>query len=314
MRAVVVETPGGPEVLQVRDLPEPAPGPGQVTIDVGYAGVGYVDILFRTGAVPLAMPLVPGIEVAGHVRGAGAGVDLEPGTPVAALLNDFVHAPGGGGYAEIACAEAALTVPVQGDLLRAASVLVNGATAELVVRHRARIADGETVLALGATGGVGRLMAQAAAAAGAKVIAAVRSDDRRRAVADLDLADVVLTEALGDLQVDVVLDPIGGPARAAALATLRPFGRHVIVGDASGDDRPLSGDAIWFGTTAVLGLNVGGISASHPDLVAAAAAAALAGPLDAGNVLVLGLEQAAEAHRRLADRPAPNKIVLDLHR
>jgi NADPH2:quinone reductase len=142
----------------------------------------------------------------------------------------------------------------------------------------------------------------------------VRSDDRRPAVADLDLADVVLTEGLGDLQVDVVLDPVGGPARAAALATLRPFGRHVIVGDASGDDRPLSGDAIWFGTTAVLGLNVGGIAATHADRIARAARAALDGPLDAGEVVELGLTQAAEAHRRLAARPAPNKIVLDVSR
>ena len=314
MRAVVIEAPGGPEALRLRDLPEPQPGPREVTIDVSYAGVGYVDILFRTGAVPLPLPLVPGIEVAGHVRAAGADVDLKPGAAVAALLNDFVHAPGGGGYAEVACAQAALTVPVQGDLLRAASVLVNGATAELAVADRAHVAAGETVLALGATGGVGRLMAQTAAAAGAEVIAAVRSEDRRSAVADLDLADVVLTDAIGNLQVDVVLDPVGGPARAAALATLRPFGRHIIVGDASGDDRPLSGDAIWFGTTAVLGLNVGGIADSRPDLVASAAAAALAGPLDAGDVLVLGLQEADEAHRRLADRPAANKIVLDLGR
>ena len=110
----------------------------------------------------------------------------------------------------------------------------------------------------------------------------------------------------------MVLDPVGGPARTAALAALRPFGRHVIVGDASGVDSPLSGDAIWFGTTAVLGLNVGGITDSRPDIVASAAAAALAGSLDAGKVLVLGLHDVAEAHRRLADRPAPNKIVLDI--
>lgn len=126
-------------------------------------------------------------------------------------------------------------------------------------------------------------MAQAAAAAGAEVIAAVRSEERRSAVADLDLADVVLTDAL-HLEVDVVLEPVGGVARAAALATLRPFGRHVDFGD------------------------------SRSDLVARAAGAALAGPLDAGDILVLGLEEAAEAHRRLADAHGPNKIVFDLGR
>ncbi|HEY7077614.1 MAG TPA: hypothetical protein VH418_19690 [Solirubrobacteraceae bacterium] len=84
---------------------------------------------------------MPGIEVAGHVRAAAADVALEPGAPVAALLNDFVYAPGGGGYAEVACAQAALTVPVPGGLLRPASVLVNGATAELAVRDRASVAE-----------------------------------------------------------------------------------------------------------------------------------------------------------------------------
>jgi NADPH2:quinone reductase len=310
MRAVIVTAPGGPEALELHDRPVPEPGPGQVTIDVAFAGVGYVDVLFRTGAVPLPLPLTPGIEVSGHVRAAGAGVELAPGTPVAAMLNDFVNGPGGGGYAEVACAQAALTVPVAGDLQRAAAILVNGATAQLAVHDRARIEAGETVLVLGATGGVGRLMAQAAAVAGAEVIVAVRADDRRPAVADLD-ARIALTDELGELQTDVVLDPVGGPARAAAFATLRPFGRHVIVGDASGDDTPFSGDAVWFATTAVLGLNVGGITHSRPERVARAARTALDGPLDPGAVAVLGLTDAAEAHERLADRPAPNKILLD---
>ncbi len=116
-------------------------------------------------------------------------------------------------------------------------------------------------------------MAQAAAAAGGEVIVAVRSDDRRPAVAGLATAGVVLTEALDGLEVDVVLDPVGGPARAAAFAALRPFGRHVVVGNAGGDDRPFSGE-----------------------------------------VAVLGLAAAAEAHRRLGERPAPNKLVLDVSR
>lgn len=154
MRAISISTPGGPEVLQLVEVLEPTPGPGEVTIDVAYAGVGFVDTLFRRGVFSLPTPFTPGIEVSGRVRSVGEGVDeLTPGDPVAALLNDFVNLPGGGGYAEVARARAALTFRIEGgaDLAGAASALVNGTTAWMAVGELARVQRGEDVLVLGAT-------------------------------------------------------------------------------------------------------------------------------------------------------------------
>src|SRR5690606_21089536 len=99
MRAVVVTTPGPAESLQVVEVPPPSPGPGELSIDVEFAGVGFVDTLFRAGAFAMPMPLTPGIEVTGRVRELGPGVTgFRVGQPVAALLNDFGRGPRNGGY------------------------------------------------------------------------------------------------------------------------------------------------------------------------------------------------------------------------
>ncbi len=99
----------------VAEVPAPTPGPDEVTIDVAFAGVGFVDTLFRAGAFPVALPYTPGIEAAGTVRDIGAGVDSpRPGQRVVALLNDFGRGPRAGGYAEVALASADMTAVVPG--------------------------------------------------------------------------------------------------------------------------------------------------------------------------------------------------------
>jgi NADPH:quinone reductase len=142
MRAVVVDTPGPVEALRLVDVADPCPGEGEVAIEVAYAGVGFVDTLFRSGAFDLPTPFIPGIEVTGHVRSVGPDVaGFTPGQPVAALLNDFGRGMRAGGYAEIAVAHCSMTapLPVDADLAQVTAVLVNGVTAWIALCDLARL-------------------------------------------------------------------------------------------------------------------------------------------------------------------------------
>jgi len=163
MRAVVIPRFGGPEVLEVRDLPAPAPGPGEVTIDVAYAGVNHAEVLYRRGDVDVPLPFTPGIEVAGHIRALGPDVTgLRAGQPVAALTT-----VDSGGYAEVVRVAAPLVFPLDTlapdlGLAVAAAFPSNTTTALLVLSTVAHLQKGERVLIHGASGGVGSVLGQMA--------------------------------------------------------------------------------------------------------------------------------------------------------
>jgi NADPH2:quinone reductase len=324
MRAVAVRRPGPVDSLETVELPEPSPGPGELTVEVAYVGVGFVDTLFRSGAFDLPTPLTPGIEVTGHVREVGAGVvGFEPGQPVAALLNDFGRGMRAGGYAEVAVAHAAMTngLPAGADLARTAAVLVNGVTAGLALRDLARLDVGDDVLVLGAGGGLGGITGRLAAVRPARrVIAVVGSTGRR--LSDATWTDVVhgadLETAVRELtdgrSVDVVIDPVGGELRTRASAQLAPFGRLVALGNASGEDTAIAGDSVWQGTRQVLGLSPGGVAHLVPERVGAALSALVdlvhRGALGEPAPAVLPLDRVAEVHQALEERTAPAKTVL----
>lgn len=325
MRAVVVAEFGGPETLRVVDVPEPVPGPGEVTIEVAYAGVGFVDSLFRQGAFAalLPAPLTPGIEVSGRVRAVGEGVALEVGAPVAALLNDFGRGAQAGGYAEVALARADLVVPLGSgtdEAVAAAAFVVNGATARWALHRTARLVPGEDVVVLGVSGGLGSVALPLARAAGARrVIAVVGRESAVAGAEEAGATDVVLRSELdGALRgltegrgVDVVLDPVGGAARRQAFEQLAPFGRLVVVGNASGEDVPFSSDGVWHAMTGVAGFSLGAAAGVAPELVAGEARAALdvLGD-DASGVTVADLDDVVEVHRALDENRAPRKTVL----
>jgi NADPH:quinone reductase len=329
MRAISTATHGGPEILKMIELQEPEPGAGEVTIDVEYAGVGFVDVLFRKGAFTLLPPPVTrGIEVSGRVRAVGSGVSrLTAGTPVAALLNDFVNLPGCGGYAEIARVRAALTIPLMPhtDPAVAAAALVNGTTAWIAVNNMARLRPGESVFVPGATGGLAGLIGQLADKLGAApVIGTVSVADKRAAAFRLgydsvlvgELSSDSLCEVFGPRGIDAVFDKVGGATRQLAFQHLAPLGRMVILGNASGRDTALPCDEFWHGSKTVIGLSLGGPAHAAPDMVAAAARELLQyvdhSEITAEPALVLPLAQASEAHRLIEWRTIIGKIVLDV--
>jgi len=322
MRAVVIPRFGGPEVLEVRDLPEPEPGPGEATVDVAYAGVNHAEVLYRRGDIDVPLPFTPGIEVAGHIRALGSGVTgLRAGQPVAALTT-----VDSGGYAEVVRVAAPLVFPLDTlapdlDLAAAAAFPSNTTTALLVLSTVARLQKGERVLIHGATGGAGSVLGQMARALGAgQVIGTVGSPDKVDAAKALGYDTVLLNDgfadalpdATGGAGVDVVVDPVGGEARTRSLATL---GRLVAMGNASNaDDVTVSANDLWFSGRGVLGFNLALLSARSPGRVRAAGEEALRlvarGAVRVDVTDVLPLDQAAEAHRRIEARAVRGKLVL----
>jgi NADPH:quinone reductase len=328
MRAVVVTTPGPAESLRVSEVPDPTPGPGEISIDVEFAGVGLVDALFRSGAIELPPPFTLGIEATGRVRELGAEVTgLTVGQPVAALLNDFGRGMRAGGYAEIAVAHASMVTPVPegADLARIAAVLINGVTGWIALHDVARLKVGEDVLVLGASGGLGTITSRLAALRPARRVIGVVGSEAKRGSAAAECTDVILASELAAVDeltdgrgVDVVIDPVGGPLRTQAFDLLAPFGRLVVLGNASGDDRPLSGDAAWHGTRQLSGLSLGGVAHLIPDQVAGAITAVTEllhrGALREPAPAILPLDRAAEVHSALENRTAPAKTVLAVGR
>src|SRR5690349_9258071 len=229
MRAVQVTEFGGPEVLNLVDLPDPVPGPGQLLIEVDRIGVNYADTHQAENSylAPSKLPLVPGGEVVGRT---------DEGKRVVALLN------GGGGYAERAVADqvTSFDVPDGIDDLTALSFIVQGTTAHLLLRKNAHLEAGESVVVHAAAGGVGSIAVQLAKAWGAgRVIATASSDEKRKLALELG-ADVAvdsraenMTEALLEANggpVDTVLDMVGGTTTDQSIAALAPFGRLAFYG------------------------------------------------------------------------------------
>lgn len=183
MRAVVIPSRGGPEVLALRELPDPHPGPGQLSIRVAYVGVNYVDTMDRQrGYHGAAFPFVPGLEVSGSIHELGEGVvGWHPGQSVAAFVKS-------GGYAELALAQAELTFPLerpqgQLDLITAAGFPTVVPTAYDILVHVARVQEGETVLIHAAAGGVGSVAGQLARVLGAGRVLGTVGDEQKIAYA-----------------------------------------------------------------------------------------------------------------------------------
>jgi NADPH:quinone reductase len=239
VRAVLVPSYGPADVLQVTDVDRPSPGPGQVLVRVAVAGVNYMDVYQRSGAVPLPTPFVAGVEGVGTVVGVGEGVgDLTTGQRVGWLRG------GQGSYAEYVLVDAAMAVPVPQAVPDevAAAVLMQGVTAQYLATDTYPVQPGDTVLVHSAAGGVGQLLTQVVKLRGGRVIGTV-STEQKAEVARAAGADAVLRyeevpdgvqKLTGGAGVAAVYDGVGGATFDAGLASLRPRGVLVVYGTSSG--------------------------------------------------------------------------------
>jgi len=230
--AVMLTKKGGPEVLQVVELPVTDPGPGQLRVRVTAAGMGSTDIAMLGGGYPFApkIPFVPGYEVAGVVEAVGAGVrDFERGQRVAALT---VY----GGFAELLVREAEHFVPIPDDVsdCEAAAVILNYVTAWQMIHRMAKVREGETALVTGAAGGVGTAALQLLRLAGVKVYGAA-SAGKREIVRSLGATPIDyragpldrLTREREPHGVDYVFDAIGGANVSLCIGACRRGGMVV---------------------------------------------------------------------------------------
>jgi NADPH:quinone reductase-like Zn-dependent oxidoreductase len=320
MRAVQITRFGGPEVLDVVDIPDPVPGPGQQLYDVSAAGINFADThqIENSYLAEQQLPLIPGAEFVGTPVGGGRRV--------VGLLD-------GGGYAEKVVADDALTWAVPDGVTdeQALAVVLQGSTAWHLLRTSAHLAEGETVVVIAGAGGVGSLAVQLARRWGAgRVIATASSAEKRQlaeelgahATVDPALADEdpkafngALREANGGKPVDIVLEMTGGNVFSGALNALAPFGRLVAYGMAARQrTHAVPPGMLMQKSRAVIGFWLAHCMA-RPQMMDAAMTDLLA-MVDAGDLKpVVGgrypLSKVADAHDDLLARRTTGKLVLD---
>jgi NADPH2:quinone reductase len=327
MRALQITELSGPEsALKEVDLPEPEPShmltPGSgVLFDVHAAGVSFPELLQTRGQYQVQpdLPFVPGNDVAGVVRSAPEGSGLSEGDRVAAccLL---------AGWAEVAVAPDFLTFSLSDELdfAQGSGLIMNYHTAYFSLRHRGRLAEGETVLVHGAAGGVGTATLQVAKGLGARTIAVVSSDDKERVAREAGADEVVRSDGpwkdqakeLSDGGVDVVIDPVGGDRFTDSLRSLRENGRLVVVGFTGGSIPEVRVNRLLLNNTEVIGAGWGAFVMGKRD-VNREIGEAVNRLVDEGHVRpIVGarfpLEQASEALELIDGRGALGKVVLEL--
>lgn len=319
MRAFCIDTPGGTPAL--RELPKPVPGPGEVLVRIAAAGLNFADLLIAKGTYQDLpdYPATLGLELAGTVEALGPGADgPAPGTRVA------VYA-GSGGLAEwgVFPADRCVVVPDAMPLTEAAGFQIAYGTSHLALDRRARLAAGETLVVLGAGGGVGLTAVEVGAAMGARVVAVARGADKLAAAQAAGAAELV-DASHGDLKerlkalggADVVYDPVGGDQFAAALSATRPEGRILLIGFASGTVPPIKANHLLVKNVSVIGLYWGGYLRFRPEALTDSMATLFdwygQGRLKPHVSRVLPLDEAGAALDLLRQRQATSKIIVEI--
>jgi NADPH2:quinone reductase len=320
VRVIRVDRFGEPDVLLAAKVADPEPAAGQVLVNVRMAGVGYGDVIVRSGRYPLPLPWIPGVEVGGQVAAVGPGVDesLLGRTVVATTAGQA------GGYAERAVAPAAYTfgVPAGLALDAALAVFQAGALARGLLTAM-RLSASDTVLITAAAGRIGSLLVQTAKAAGATVIGAA-SRPKLAAVRESGADHAVdygapgwpdqVRELTGRRGATLVLDAVGGETAVSALAaTADGGGRIGLYGYASGGWPQLDAPAIirrGLSLSGPLGMVIRKPDAEQRDDAEQALTAAARGELNPRIHARFALERAADAHRELEARRSAGAIVL----
>jgi NADPH2:quinone reductase len=302
VRAVVLSEPGGPEQLQLAEVPDPEPAAGEVLLQVRAAGVNFADLLIRQGRYPQApeLPTVLGTEVAGEVDGRR----------VMALSS-------AGGYAEAVAVDEQRLVPLPdgASFEEGAAFLLTFLTGWIPLTRQVRVGEGSVVLVHAAAGGVGSAAVQLARHLGARVVATASSDEKRQVALELGADEAYGYDDFADnVRADVVLDSVGGDVFSRSFSTLRPLGTVVAIGFAGGwwealDPAPLVGR-----NTGLQGFYLGRLLRHRPEIVHQAIGELLDlwrdGAIRPLVRSTFALDEAAEAHRLVEERRSVGKVVL----
>jgi NADPH:quinone reductase-like Zn-dependent oxidoreductase len=250
MKALLSHEPGGPETLRLTDLPDPQPGPGELLVRVRAAAVNFPDVLIIEDRYQFKppRPFAPGGEIAGEVEAVGDGVEgWKPGDRLIAV-------PGWGGMAEMIVipAKSAIPLPAERSFTDGAALLLTYATSIHALYDRGRLKAGQTLLVLGGAGGVGLAAVELGKARGARVIAAVSSEEKAAAVREAGADEAIVyprgpfdkdgqkalaqlfKDAVGPEGAHVIYDPVGGEYTEPALRSIAWEGRYLVVGFPAG--------------------------------------------------------------------------------
>ena len=314
MRAIQLQEFGGPEVLQLVELPTPTPGPGEVLVEVSRAGMNFADTHQRENSylARATLPLIPGTEV--------AGVRTDTGERVVALC-------GNGGYAEYVAVHEALVYPIPDgvDDGTALAMIVQGLTAWHLYKTCGRVAPGESVVVIAAAGGVGSLAVQLGKRFEAGRVIAVASTEDKRALtlslgadAAIDASPEGMTERIveanGGRPVDAVFEMAGGAVFDACLDALAPFGRLVTYGIASREQNEVRSGALMRKSRAVVGfwfMHCMGRRDMVEEPLAELFGLAARGEIRVVVGETYPLSEAARAQVDLAERRTTGKLLLD---
>jgi NADPH2:quinone reductase len=312
MKAIRITAWGGPEVLELVDVPDPEPSADEVLVHVTRAGINFADTHARENSylARYELPYTPGAEVAGT---------LEDGTRVVALTNS-------GGYAERVSVARSAVVPVPDGVTDATALglLLQGLTAWHLYTTCGRVADGESVVVHAAAGGVGSLAVQLGRRFGARVIATASSEDKRalalelgaQAAVDVTREDLgaALRGANGGSRVDVVFEMAGGRVFDESLSVLAPFGRLVTYGMASRESNTVVNGALMRRSQAIVGFWLMHCI-GRPDMVeeplSELFAMAAQGDLRVVEGATYGFSEVRRAHEDLQARRTTGKLLLD---
>ena len=322
MRKLIGSEYGSLDAFTLSEGEIPQPAAGEVRIKVEATALGFVDGLIALGRYQIRPPLpyVPGGEIAGTVDATGPGVD-------AVVVGDRVVTwQLGGGLAEYVTVEARAVdkIPAGLDATTAAAMLVDYQTAHYALFERGQLRSGETVLVLGATGGVGSAAVQLAARAEAYVIAAASTERKREMARQLGAAATIDSRA-PDLRahlkaaaprgtVDVIVDPVGGETFEAMFRSLAKEGRHLVIGFASGIIPSLPANLALLKSASLVGVEIRHFLASQPvkaqEVRTALFERVVSGTLRAPTVMTFPLERATEALAATMQRDKAGKIVV----
>ncbi len=303
MRAVLLREPGGPEQLELTDLPDPEPGDGQVLLRVRAAGINFADVLVRQGRYPQApsLPTVLGNEVAGEVDGRRV----------------MTASGAAGGYTELTTADEEWLVPLpeSASFEEGASFLTTFLTAYIPLTRLTRVGPGTTVLVHAAAGGVGSASVQVAKQLGANVVATASTEEKRKLALELGADEAYSYDDFTDrVKADVVMDAVGGDVFKRSIGVLSPLGVVVGIGFADGWWDPLDTALMVGRNLALQGFYLGRLIKLRPDVVKEATGELVAlweqGAVKPLVGATFPLDEAPAAHRLIEERKSVGKVVL----